>query len=65
MDEVTCQETYQGNHLQKRFSVSQRVSIEPLNTKHASALLEVVNTHRESLEAIYLGRILSRIIERP
>ncbi len=50
MDEVTCQETYQGNHLQKRFSVSQRVSIEPLNTKHASALLEVVNTHRESLE---------------
>ncbi|EHK0039716.1 GNAT family N-acetyltransferase [Vibrio parahaemolyticus] len=40
---------YQGNGSQARFSVSERVSIEPLTTKHATVLLEVVNTHRNSL----------------
>ncbi|MCV5752324.1 hypothetical protein OFN51_26260, partial [Escherichia coli] len=40
---------YQGNGSQARFSVSERVSIEPLTTKHATVLLEVVNTYRNSL----------------
>lgn len=49
---------YQGNGSQARFSVSERVSIEPLTTKHATVLLEVVNTYRNSYLAIYLGRTL-------
>ncbi|GAJ76158.1 putative ribosomal-protein-serine N-acetyltransferase [Vibrio sp. JCM 18905] len=49
MDEVMCQKAYQGNSMQASFSVSERVSIEPLTTKHATVLLEVVNTYRNSL----------------
>ncbi|HHX8346433.1 TPA: GNAT family N-acetyltransferase [Vibrio diabolicus] len=49
MDEVMCQKAYQGNSMQASFSVSDRVSIEPLTTKHATVLLEVVNTYRNSL----------------
>ncbi|PFG58068.1 ribosomal-protein-serine acetyltransferase [Vibrio sp. ES.051] len=40
---------YHGKDQQARFSVSERVSIEPLSIKHAAVLLDVVNTYRDSL----------------
>ncbi|MGY0614670.1 GNAT family N-acetyltransferase [Vibrio sp. FJH11] len=40
---------FRTEQLQQRFWVSDRISIEPLSKKHASVLLDVVNTNRKRL----------------
>ncbi len=40
---------FQAKQLQKRYWISERVSIEPLASKHAAVLLEAVNDNRKRL----------------
>ena len=40
---------YQGYEQHQALQITERISIEPLLTKHASTLLSVVNESRESL----------------